>query len=162
MHHYELVWTNGQTYNIITNSRSLGIGFMKRCVYIMMAVVLALASVPHLVCACGCSVAKAADVTIFPSPPHCPHCPTDDSSQTPHRPHPCGCGNCDQVLAAVPGPAVAVVAAVDETCLRILLDAPSVEPAPQQASTEPRITGPPGQSSHPSRAIPILLGHLLL
>ncbi len=162
MHHYELVWTNGQTYNIIINSRSLGIGFMKSCVYIMMAVVLALASVPHLVCACGCSFAKATDVAARPSPPRCPHCPADDSSQTPQRPHPCGCGNCDRVLAAVPGPAAAVVAAVDETCLRILPNAASVEPASQQASTESRLTGPPGLSSHPSRSIPILLGHLLL
>lgn len=135
---------------------------MKSCVYTMMAVVLALASVPHLACACGCSVTKATDVTVCPSSTRCPRCPTDDSNQTPHRPHPCECGNCDQVLAIMPGPAVAVTETIGEMCQRVVLDAPSVEPAPQQASTEPRITGPPGQSSHPSRAIPILLGHLLL
>ncbi len=135
---------------------------MKSCVYILMAVALALASVPHLLCACDCYVAKATDVADRLSPPRCPHCLADDSSQPPQHPHPCECGNCDQVLAAVPGPTVAVAATVGETCLRIVPDAVSIEPAPQQASTEHRITGPPGQSSHPSRAIPILLGHLLL
>ncbi|MEA1950814.1 MAG: hypothetical protein U9N87_05485 [Planctomycetota bacterium] len=139
---------------------------MRSCIYIIMSVVLALASVPHLMCACGCSIAKTTDVAGCQTPPYCPHCPmhspADNSNQTPQRPHPCECGNCDRILAAVPSHVVAVAASGGEICPHIVADTASVQPATQQLLTESRGTGPPGQTSHPSIAIPILLGHLLL
>ena len=132
---------------------------MRSCFNIAMAVVLVLATMPHTLCACGCSSANVAQQQ---TPQGCPHCQRGHSEPTPQPPQPCECGNCDQIPVVAPSPPLTAPSPGLDTCSEVVLAAaPAVLAARAEALSDYQATGPPGLSPHPSSALPILLGHLL-
>ena len=135
------------------------------CFNIALAVVLVLVTTPHMLCGCGCGASEAADVERRPAN-GCPHCSSaqpdfGQSGSSRDLPKSCDCDNCDQIPAVMPGDALSVSSPgfncrIEVTTAKIAaLDAQARMPSGFQAN------GPPSPSPHPSRALPILLGHLL-
>ena len=132
---------------------------MRSCFNIAMAFVLVLPTMPHTLCACGCS---GADVAEQQAPQGCPHCQPGPSEPTPQPPQPCECGNCDQIPVVAPSPPLTAPSpGLDAWNEVVLAAAPVVLAARAEALSDYQATGPPGLSHHPSGALPILLGHLL-
>ncbi len=142
---------------------------MRPVLPILLAAVLALAGIPHALCACGCSwLGRTATEAAAGNPTTgCPHCckhrPRDDADESqPAGPQPCRCGSCELRLAVMDQTAPTAAISSSGTWHRLTgaaLSLPSVAADP----LTPRADAPVFYSSAlPVRALPILLGHLLL
>jgi hypothetical protein len=142
---------------------------MRRVLPILLAAVLAISGVPHALCACGCSwIGRSrSDTARGARPAGCPHCgghqTQDDGEEVPPGgPQPCDCGSCDVRVAVVPRSAASSALAWSDTWQRVI-DVPLSLPAVAVAPISPRARAPAFPPfALPVRALPILLGHLLL
>ena len=136
---------------------------------ILLAAAVAMAGVPHALCACGCSwIGRGkSDAAAGNSRMSCPHCwrhqTRDDGDDAPPAgPEPCRCGSCDDRLAVADRCAANGTLSSPETCQR-LDDASLSLPFIAPEAISPRADAPVlCTSALPVRALPILLGHLLL
>jgi len=143
---------------------------VRRLLSIALSFAMLLASLPHLLCPCGCGWLEATASARAQEPVHpaCPHCRSSlaERSQspepTPSQP-PCRCDHCGPppaVLAAsVPAPALPATGErlppCDAEAALLLAGGAEVHASPPLAALVE-------VSALPVRALPILLGHLLL
>ena len=128
----------------------------------LLAAAFLLGGIPHLWCPCGCSVIAVGEAAVQPNSPKCPHCRQENSSPAPRQPKPCECDECDQVLAVLPDSATATPTASCQARLDVAPDFLHIQDVTPQRPTVPHGPGPPALASHPSSAVPILLGRFLL
>jgi len=141
---------------------------MRFVVSILLAIVLVPAGIPHGWCACGCSPLgrRASEEAAATPAAGCPHCcgdpsPSDSDDSRPGAPEPCKCGACYEKPALI-SPTVsghANGAGPQQKLVDLPVCLPSVIAAPSVSRDSV-----PGSFALalPVRALPILLGHLLL
>jgi hypothetical protein len=142
---------------------------MRSVLPILLAAVLALAGIPHALCACGCSwlgrsEANAATRNPATSCPHCSrHQTRDDADDAePAGRKPCRCGSCELRLGVMDRTAPTADISSSGTW-HDLVDGAFWLPAVVADLSAPKADKPAFPSSAlPVRALPILLGHLLL
>jgi hypothetical protein len=134
---------------------------MRLGLHIALAILVAVAGLPHVFCACGCVRPQTAEAAQETSAPSCPHCRPAHSEPTPEKPQPCKCGNCDQILVVPSSPPVTVAAVQPNFQVAVTPEVDGLRVVVSQTRAHCEGTGPPGLSPRPSSALPILLGHLL-
>ncbi len=142
---------------------------MRTVISILLAIVMAPAGVPHALCTCGCADGGQAEAGRSEAGPTtgCPLCcgqaPQDESDDSPPvAPDPCKCGSCDQRAALTTSPVVAGGAGSSGSG-NVPADFVAWLPAVTPPSC-PSVAASPAAHSFALlvRALPVLLGHLLL
>ena len=142
---------------------------MRRLLPILLAAVLAMAGIPHALCACGCSWPgrSESDAATRNRETSCPRCcqhqTRDEGDEAPPAgPKPCRCGSCDERLALVHQSAASGHLSSSDTWQRVVDVALSL-PGGAAEAISPRADHPASISfALPVRALPVLLGRLLL
>jgi len=143
---------------------------VRRLLSIALSFAMLLASLPHLLCPCGCGWLEATASARGQEPvqPACPHCRSShaersQSPESPPQPQPCRCDHCGPpaaVLAApVPAPALS---ATGERLPPCDADAVLLPAGGTEVHASPAFAALAEVSTLPVRALPILLGRLLL
>jgi hypothetical protein len=137
---------------------------MRLAASLLVAAGLVLSGLPHVFCACGCGGPHGGEARAAEPEPSCPGCAREDRPKPAESPEPCECPGCELVVAAVWPAPKSLPAPSSSAAWQEVSSAPVgvVVSSPKAAETGlPRDVGPPGRSSRPSAALPILLGHLL-
>ena len=142
---------------------------MRLVLPILLAAALAMAGIPHALCACGCSSLGRSETEAAPgnAATSCPHCcgheaREDGDEAPPAGPKPCRCGSCDERLAVVHRSAASGHLGLSDTWQHVLDVALPLRVAAAEAISPRADAFAFSSFALPVRALPILLGHLLL